>query len=561
MKKLLLYFAVLVTIAVTGCTDFGQENQLTLPAPPAIDITNIVTVAGGQGITFTVAPAGQAGFYSWALVKSDAVDPNIKPDQVLKLQAITGRVANGLVDYTASTSKTVTVSGLTPYTVYQIYAVASSPDGVVGTVKNANIRTADNGAKPGPSTIALSGENATLTFNEPIQKGAGKVFVSYFAINTLAPGANNALTIKPGFESFNPQNVEVPAGNLTISGSAMVVKLPNPPAGAYASITYEADAVKDLEGNACNAYSTKANTVNATTGVPSGGITVHVANKTWGLQSGFEPDEVQTFAVWDKLTISAYPDKGITVAKKIATVIPNVTYVEPGKKTTIDVVTWGLISGIPAFLLPEEPARGAVVNLAIPDGAYQDVYGNTSKALNIDGNLLYSYGYTMADIVGTYDIAMTSYWNGALTESGIVIEQATGSKDGVLIKNLLDAGTVIKGTFDPVAGTLSVDDGQVLIKDADFGADGIYDILFVNADAAGVPVVFNIPTPGKMISPAQWWGYYLINDADEGWYDAFTESTWSRASANAAAPALKASVKKAPAFNFVKHQGGRKLHK
>jgi hypothetical protein len=89
------------------------------------------------------------------------------------------------------------------------------------------------------------------------------------------------------------------------------------------------------------------------------------------------------------------------------------------------------------------------------------------------------------------------------------------------------------------------------LEGVDFGEGEIYDILFVNADASA-PVVFNVPTPGNIISPAQWWGYYLINDTDEGWYDVITESTWTRTSTDTAAPAGMKAVKQK---TF--HPGGR----
>jgi len=560
MKKLLIYFAVCAAIVVTGCTDFGKENQLTLPAAPAIGISNIVAEAGGDSITFTVAPSGTAGAYSWVVIQSDVADPNMQADKVLKKQ-VSG-VASGVVLYSDATkSKTVGVGNLTPYTVYQIYAVASSPDGIVGVVQNANIRTADDGSLPRPSTVAIAGGTVTLTFSEPLQLGTGKVYVSYFAKNTLS---GPKLTINSGFESFNPQDIAIPSDSLTINGSALIINLPDPPAGAYASITYEGGALRDLIGNGCNAYTAKADTL--VSGAPSRGITVHVANKSWALYSEFEdPDEVKTFAVWDELVIPALPDEGITVSKKVATIIPTVVYNEPGKTTKIEVTTWGTISGTPAFMLPEEPARGATVDLNVPAGAYEDVYGNTSLSLSIVGQYLYSYGYTLADVVGTYNIAMTSYWDGPATETSIVIEAASANDDNaLLIKNLFDTDTKIEGTLDPVSGTITLDDEQLLESGVDFGDGELYSVLFVNADDSA-PVVFNVPSPGKITSPAQWWGYYVINDnddSDQGWYDVFTESTWTRTSTSNSIPAvLKASaVKKTIKHSIVKH-GERILHK
>ncbi|MDR0865399.1 MAG: hypothetical protein LBO74_10785 [Candidatus Symbiothrix sp.] len=535
MKKYLAYITVCAAIFAVGCTDFGEENQLTLPDAPLVAISNVVAEEAGNSITFTVAPAGTAGYYSWVVVESELTDSTISADRVLKL--LEAGKANGLINYADKQSATITVENLTPFTVYQIYAVAASPDGVVSAVQNTHIRTLDDGSKPTPEAVAVADTTVTLTFHEPLRLGSGKVFVSYFAKNTLS-GAN-PLVVAPGYEDYNPQNIVIQASALSINGNALVIKLPAAPAGAYASITYEAGAVTDLQGNLSSAFTAKADTL--VNGAPARGITVHLANKTWALHSEFEelnPDTVATFAEWEDLIIPAYPDEGIAVAKKVATIVPTVIYHEPGKTTIVEVTSWGRVSGIPAFLLPEEPARGATVDLVVPAGAYEDVYGNTSKALTVEGNYLYSYGYTLADIVGTYDIAVTSYWDGPLTEAGIVIEKAADS-DTLLVKNLLDTGTEIKAVFDPVAGLLILDDEQLLLADVNFGASGTGDIYFVNADASA-PVVFKVPVAGTITSPAQMWGYYID---PLGWYDVYTESVWTRTSTDtSAAPAsLRAS--------------------
>jgi len=529
MKRYFAYIVAIITLIATGCTDFGDETQLMLDGAPAIEITNVAPGENGDNVTFTVKPNGTAGYYSWVLVKSEAVDSAIleAPDQVLKLE-VSG-VDNGIIEYAENAEISATVSGLTPFTVYQIYAVASSVDGVNGDVTNAQFRTLDDGSNPTPQSVEIADTTVTLTFHESLQLGTGKVFVSYFAKNTVS--GSNPLVVEAGFEEFNKQDVEVPEDGLSVSGSDLIIELPDAPAGAYASITYESGAVSDLEGNGCGAYTDKADTL--VSGAPSGGITVRVASKSWDLHSEFEesnPDTVITFAEWEDLMIAALADDGVTIAKKMDSATPSVKYNEPGKVVTVDVASWGLLSGMPVFLLPEEPARGATVDLSVPEGAFEDVYGNASTAFDIEGNYLYSYGYTFDDITGTYDVDAVSYWDGSLTESGIVIEKAADS-DTVLIKNLVSEGTVVKAIFDPVGGTLTLADEQVLLEGVEFESIGEQTILFVNADASA-PVVFNVPTAGTLTSPAQKWGYYLMPYG--GWYDVYTESTWTRTATKSA---------------------------
>lgn len=549
MKRYLLYFSVVAIIFATGCTDFAEENQLTLPDAPMAEISAVAPTS--NAVTFKVAPSGTAGYYSWLVVASATVDTTLQAVNILKQTA--GGVAMGIVDFSETPQKSVEVTGLTPYTVYQIYAVASSSDGVVSEVKNTNFRTLDDGGKPAPTNVSLTDNTVTITFHEPLQRGNGKVYVSYFAKNTLS--GHKPLVVAPGYESYNPQDIQVDADDVSVSGNKLVVKLPDAPAGAYASMTYDAGTVLDLEGNATNAYTQKADTL--VKGAPSRGITVHLANKTWKLHSEFEalnPDTLKSFSVWDELVISAIPDENTKVKKKVSTIVPTVVYREPGKFATLDVTAWGLMSGTPAFLLPEEPSFGATVDLNVPAGAYEDVYGNKSDALTVEGNYIYSYGYTYEDVTGTYDLNLTSYWDGTLpAESGIVIEKDSESDD-LLIKNLLTTGTVVRGTFDPVFGTITLDDSQVLLEDVPFSA-GPSDILFVNAEGSG-PVVFNVPSPGAITS-TQMWGYYLI-DLD-GWYDAFTASSWTRTSTDIPA---QTSVSSVGMNDFIPlHKTGRKLNK
>lgn len=532
MKRYLLYLSVVAIIFATSCTDFGSENQLTLPDAPIAKISGVSPES--DAVSFDLAPSGTAGYYAWLLVESATVDSTLQAVNILK-KAAEG-VAKGIVEYAKTPQTTVEVSGLTPYTVYQIYAVASSPDGVVSEVKNASFRTLDDGGKPAPTNVGLDESTVTITFHEPLQRGTGKIYVSYFAKNTLS--GDKPLVVAPGYESYNPQDIEVDADSISVSGKTLTVKLPDAPAGAYASITYDAGAVLDLEGNATNAYIRKADTL--INGAPSRGITVHLANETWKLHGEFEalnPDTLVSFSKWNEMMLSAFPDEGTKVRKKVSTKIPTVVYKQPGKTSTLDVTTWGLMSGTPAFFLPEEPPFGATVDLNVPAGAYEDVYGNTNDALTVKNNYIYSYGYTYADVTGTYDLDVTSYWDGPMpTESGIIIEKDAESDD-LLIKNLLSTGTVVKGTFDPVFGTITLEDEQLLLEDVSFSS-GSSDILFVNAEGSG-PVVFNVPSPG-VITSSQMWGYYLI-DLNE-WYDAFTASSWTRTSTDTSAPAMASSI-------------------
>jgi hypothetical protein len=562
MKRFLLYLSIVAIIFVAGCTDFGEENQLTLPPAPTAEITAVTPAS--DAVTFNLAPSGAAGYYAWLLVESASADSTLQAINILK-QTATG-VAKGIIEYTETPQTTVEVSGLTPFTVYQIYAVASSSDGVVSEVTNTSFRTLDDGGTPSPMNVALSEETVTITFHEPLQKGTGKVYVSYFAKNTLS--GDKPLIVAPGYESYNPQDIEVDANDVSVSGMELIVKLPNAPAGAYASVTYDAGAVLDLEGNPANAYTQKADTL--INGAPSRGITVHLANQIWKLHGEFDalnPDTLVSFSVWDEFVISALPDEGTKVAKKVSSKVPTVIYKQPGKTSTLDVTTWGLMDGTPAFLLPEEPAFGATVDLNVPAGAFEDVYGNTNDALTVQNNYIYSYGYSLNDLLGTWQINGISASTGAAITPEIVViaddPDSDDENDVIIIglaANIVGSTANVYAVFDPVMGTLTVPDWQKLIVDWTHPSAGITaDVFFSTYQTS--QIVFAVTSPGKITSSNDIWGYYLAKGGDYygalRWYD--TSTTWTRTSTDTTVSAVASSAAKSDFIPLYKT--GRKLNK
>lgn len=545
MKNILLYLSIVLAILAAGCTTFEVEDSLTLPDPPAVKISNIN--AESESISFNVSPAGEAGFYAWVVVKGEKPNTDLKPMSVLQKTA--AGVANGIADYSKTRDTHVVVEDLTPYTVYQIYAVVASVDGVVSEVKNASIRTKDDGDKPAPSKVGIKDTTVTITFHEPIQRGTGKVYVSYFAKNTLS-GAK-PLVVDPGYEKFNPQDIQVDEENLSVSGNSLVVQLPSAPAGAYASITYEVNAVRDLEGNGSKAFEQKADTL--VKGAPSGGITVRLATTTWALQSEFEeinPDTLVSFSDWKNLKVIALPEEGITAAKKLAKV-PTFVFKEPGKFTTVDVKKWGLVEGIPSFYLPEAPAFGATVDLNIPADAFEDVYGNTSEELSIKDNYLYSYGYTLDAILGTWQIHGISASSGAaIAPETVIIAVDPDSDDefGVIIKGMGKNITGVEvapvsAVLDPVFGTLTVPDWQLLVEGWQHPNPTVPKSDFLFATYNSPAIVFSVSSPGNITGANDVWGYGLADDDGNWlgavrWYDPST--TWKRISMETAAIPLAA---------------------
>ena len=101
-----------MAIVATSCTDFGDENQLTLPAAPTAEISGVTPQS--IAVSFNLAPSGAAGYYAWMVVESASVDTTLQAINILQQTA--GGKAKGIIDYAEESQKTIQVSDLTPYT-------------------------------------------------------------------------------------------------------------------------------------------------------------------------------------------------------------------------------------------------------------------------------------------------------------------------------------------------------------------------------------------------------------------------------------------------------------
>ena len=135
----------------------------------AVNISNINAQARLSPLT--CHPLAR-GYYAWLVVEGEKIDATLKALSVLQ-QTASG-VANGIAKYSETPDSHVVVEDLTPYTVYQIYAVVASEDGVVSEVKNASIRTLDDGDKPTLDEVAIEDTTVTITFmNRFTRQGEG----------------------------------------------------------------------------------------------------------------------------------------------------------------------------------------------------------------------------------------------------------------------------------------------------------------------------------------------------------------------------------------------------
>ena len=531
--KNILYIIGAILLFTISCTKFDKEDPIPFVSGPNVVISVDDLALGDSTFTFTLTPGSGVGYYSYLVVKENNAR-TLDATNVLRT-SLTGLSKLTINSDTAATYQ-VKLKGLDPFTTYQIYAVAANKNGMVGSVANTGITTTD-GVAPRPSSFKYTGAVVEVTFSEVIERGTGKISGTYYS--------SHPAIAEEGI-------VEIIEDSISVSGKVLTVKLPEEfVAGAYVCLTWEAGAVQDVIGNDCNAYSTKGYDTanNRWTGI-NGRIPV----VAWEIEG---PEDLESFSDWAAFVITLTPE--VTISGKLATADVKLTYVSEGKETTFTLPSnlYGVAAGNIAILLPEEPIGGAFINVNIAEKTFADKYGNPNKAFELKKMYLFSFGYTMADILGTYSIsgisALTSTLGQIQTESNVTIEEDTEVDNGVIIKNLLSnlvSGAPVSeiyGVFDPHKGTISIEDWQSYGFTLDFGASGTGDMIFANGINED-PVIFNVPEPGKITSSTVW-GHY----ADPlGWYRAFSSTEWTRGAPSPAPSPLKSSASKEIHQDFLK---------
>ena len=171
--------------------------------------------------------------------------------------------------------------------------------------------------------------------------------------------------------------------------------------------------------------------------------------------------------------------------------------------------------------------------------------------------------FTRDMVLGDYHWTYTSRFSGSEMTMAVTIEADPDSETGVLMRNMLVEGTVIKGEFDFATGTLSFAGGQGLfLQESDnyLYAFETYDLTHV---------VFEFTEGGSMVASADRsesgviWGVYVYDATTYegvGWYDvAAGDVVLQRTSQNAVS--RKVSVKTDSLQHVTLHAGMEPIYK
>ena len=548
MKKILTYMSVVVLAA--GCAEMYGPEQESTPVVKS-DGIEIALVSDDKAdtdstVTFTLTPKGEALYYSYAI---EASAQDSKPDSsVVYSGALQTAVADSVIKWTAEKpSATITVKGLMPNTQYQIYAVAGSPTGVPSSVSVQPFKTTDNVA---PAIKSDYDANVlTISFPEAVTRNKDlPLAVKYYGMNTTnidtgipegefqipedsikvsASGNSWTISIPVAAEEDDEEEDEVtpPAEGSAAEGHVL-------PEGAIYTVDLPEGAFKDNAGNATEAV-TSTVVYEEGLGISPSGIYGQNDASTYE----FAKLEATSFNDWEQFIIVETAGKyALSVAYPFSTTAAAAVVYKTGSKSITYTLTANsdfavIDAGHIAFKLPEAPALGADVTISLAAGSVQDIYGNVNAAWT--ATLKYSYGYTLDDVLGTYNVYLGNIFTGETGTTVLTIEESDDSESGnVMITTFMgtECQNPIYATFNVDAGTLTIAPGQPFAY-ADDNTIMCFFTCAVSGSSASLdqmtPTVFTMPESGVLSQTYYAVGYingssivdwdgYLVLDAVKG---------------------------------------------
>lgn len=570
MKKIL--FTILAAAAVSAaCTKFEQDTVPTYDSVAMPEVT--ATVVSDTEITVTVTAAENTHYYGYAVMMGapgatadKLVAGGYAKDANVVAQGEAGTPQAAHVKYSEET-KTVTLelTGLTPYTEYTVYAAAVTEMGVTSEVAAMTVRTSD-GTDPTLVSASFAEEDNVLTFtvnfNDPVQLTGNGTAKAWFYAENYYNASGELILYK---------EVNIPADHILAGGKSVLIKVPAAEyiPGAYVAVTFSADLVKNGAGAVNAAYESHAIAYDQTGAVQKKGIFGYYDYASWdfslvdpadlpatdggegNMEDDEEVEEVEPvyFSDWTELMMTAYTTSKYPLAGRTGEGGAGVVATESnGKTVSYPAKTFGVVSDyVAAVLLAEAPAYGASISFSIEEGTFMDIFGNVNNAFEAEGAYFCSYGYTLEDIIGTYNYSCASAYSGdPVTGTWTIAESDNPEKGNVMFTEMYSTECManVYAQFDPVSGTLTVPSLQL------YGANDKYYFAFCSSDNNGnvsdVDVVFAVPQAGVINGQSGYFGDAAINPADYsilGFFDVYYGFEAVRAQATAKSAPARAAVR------------------
>lgn len=628
MKNVFKYLILLgvAALCAVSCKIAPMDNShvdaaADVAGNPIPGLTIAVSVTADDAATVTVTADGAAAFIS-VLVDDSDEDQSALINPTKLYAGSYESVAQKLVKADGN-PVVLEVTDLDPNTTYQVYAITANTNGVLGEIVNAHFLTTDT-AIPEPEKASAKGNAVTVEFSEDITIDATKApTAKYYAYNKIRTNTSGAIT-NPGLMGDAHVTVAYAkdkAGKDVKNEVVFTVTLDGEkplPDGACYSVDYPAGIFADAVGNLCEALVTVPALGEKGAWDPEG-IGGRIATKAFNLVDddadgkATTPDAPSfTFSAPEGVIFGNVPKAAaasFTLAHKNGNAVSQTVF------TLTYGTDWGLMDTASGILV--NPSVGIAVpgdqlSYAVAAGSIEDIYGNPSAALG--HSYVVSYGYTVDDVIGTYEVDGVSKWSPTYDEAAwsFTIEASDNAEKGnVMITNFydfdlpepaycnfdVDLGVLTAPAYFYMGGFADVDsidkgeDGQWYTADdtyvdvwLDFTAfsyNGFAYAMTAGTQGSLAPLELLMPVSGTFEAISDTWGYYydeyllpdsgnpddIADDAQSINYDYnfFTVVPVSKAAAVAPAPIRQFSVKdwnhtKAPK-NFVKRTNFKRIGK
>ena len=501
MKKI-LYSLLALAATVAACTDFAEDEKIDFAATDAPVVA--ATVVDDNTVSVSVTPKEGNVYYSYVLIAGPA--KALKSETVLKGGYESDAVANEKKEpvaavLKASETKSVSfqVGGLKSNTAYTLYAVASNSQGVVSKLATSTVVTTD-GTAPVRTDWKFQSTATNLVyelvFDDPIAfTGQGTVTAHYYAKYSKAGADGNLVEYKKAV---------VPADSLVISGKNLYVSLDAAEAipGAIVAISYTEGLVANLVGGRVEAFTdVTVNSKLESKGLVASyktqpfalGLTEDEPKEGSGIEGGEEEPEVTFFSDWEELDMvtysyNKYPLAGVLKAAKLSIETEDANgRVVAYTGQQLKIADANKLS----VKIDEDPGFGSYVSYKIAAGSIVDIFGNTNSEFTAEKLYFCSYGYKLADVLGTYTVTGVAVMDRVPVSYKLVIAETDDAKKGdLLITNFLGFEGKLYAGFDPDNGTVKIKEG-VTFNDKN--------LVYFKDDG---DQLFSIPSPGVLTSGA-----------------------------------------------------------
>ena len=585
MKK---YVLTLLAAAATfaACTKFVEDPKIEYATIEAPEVT--ATTASDSSIVVTIAPKEGTTFYSYVVAKGVA-----KPvDAKALLQGKSGLTPVTIEDKecaevveivpaskasstaTIDQVKSLTIEGLIPYTYYTVYAVATNAQGVISDVATASTLTTDSTA---PSIKNYDTEEADsvmyyqILFNDPIKlSGEGDLTLHIYGEN-YCDNTLNCIEIT---------NVVIAPENISDEGGVITVKIPKDYyiPGAIVDLTWPEGFVKNAQDMPCAAFPYTGLYYDAAKeyALTPNGISAQYEYVDFALSFFATAEEEEAFleaqedeeeivpetvyySDWQALQMVAYARTDAPLADKTKTAKASVSVSDTAGRVVSYPVTPGMTQeGNIAIALKEDPGFGTVATYTIAAGSYVDIFGNENLEYSLDyGAYFCSYGYTINDVVGTYNVTgseydFTSKEPIAFEPKTLTIVKSDDSKKGnVMITNYFGIPCIkpVYADFDVDAGKLTIFEWQrfyaTLYKGGDTPDDKSDDVVayFYHSSNNEEDLVLNMYESGVLSNPSDSFGAYLyISKEMQGYNFMLVDVTATKVSESEGPTATPATI-------------------